>query len=267
VRRSFILLVLLASLTACQKAPPSTVTAGPDAVTSGEGLTIKLSDKPVPMPALAVRDLDGNAIAADAWRGKVVLVNFWATWCGPCREEIPALIALQAHYREHVQVIGLSIDIGPPEKVKQFVTDAGVNYPVAIADEKLQDAFGGVPAVPSTFVVTPESGIIQRHVGLVDPRLLEHEIRVLSKLPTRATVQVVPDTGQVLLANAAYATEIPGLDLSHCTAAQREAVLKQLNTEKCSCGCGLTLAQCRINDPGCATSLPTARKILERIAR
>jgi hypothetical protein len=77
----------------------------------------------------------------------------------------------------------------------------------------------------------------------------------------------VHDTGQVLLANAAYATEIPGLDLSHCTAAQREALLKQLNTEKCTCGCGLTLAQCRINDPDCKVSLPTAQKMLERIKR
>jgi thiol-disulfide isomerase/thioredoxin len=245
--------------------PPAA--AAPAALTSGDGVVVKVSDKPVPLPSMSLRDLDGTAIDPARWRGKVVILNFWATWCGPCRDEIPVLMALQEHYRDSLQVIGLSIDTGSPAKVRQYTQAVGVNYPIAIADQALQDAFGGVPAVPSTFVVRPDAGIIQKHVGLVDPRVLEHEVRSLAGLPTTATVEVVQDTGQVLLANAAYATEIPGLDMSKCTPEQREALLKQLNTDKCSCPCGFTLAQCRINDPSCQYSLPLARKLLERIAR
>ena len=74
-------------------------------------------------------------------------------------------------------------------------------------------------------------------------------------------MKVVKDTGQVLLANAAYATEIPGVDLKGMTPAQKAEALKRLNTEHCTCGCNTTLAQCRINDPSCSTSLPLAQKV------
>src|SRR5262245_44351520 len=95
--------------------PPAAAAAAasaddPGAATSGAGVTLKFSDKPVDVPAFELTDLDGAKIAPAAWKGKVVLVNFWATWCGPCRAEIPALIALQEHYRKQVVVVGLSID-------------------------------------------------------------------------------------------------------------------------------------------------------------
>jgi hypothetical protein len=90
---------------------------------------------------------------------------------------------------------------------------------------------------------------------------------VLANLPTAATMQVVQDTGQVLLANAAFATEIPGLDLEKLSPKQREDLLKRLNTDKCTCGCGLTLAQCRINDPDCKVSLPIARQLVEKFTK
>ena len=90
---------------------------------------------------------------------------------------------------------------------------------------------------------------------------------MLAGLPTPASVETVKDTGQVLLANAAYATEIPGIDLKPLTSAQRERTLKRLNEELCTCGCGLTVAQCRINDPSCEVSLPVARQLLDETVR
>src|SRR5262249_21117662 len=77
---------------------------------SGRGVVVQFSDKPIAVPALALTDLDGRPVTPDMWRGKVALINFWATWCGPCREEIPALIALQQHYKDSVVIVGLSID-------------------------------------------------------------------------------------------------------------------------------------------------------------
>jgi hypothetical protein len=115
-------------------------------------------------------------------------------------------------------------------------------------------------------VLDTEGRIVQRHIGMINPVVIEHEIRSLSGLPTDATVERVKDTGQVLLANAAYATEIPGVDLTKLGAKQKEASLKALNTEHCTCGCAMTLAQCRINDPSCNTSLPAAQKLVQSIA-
>jgi thiol-disulfide isomerase/thioredoxin len=244
------------------------VGGGPDdggvpMLSSGRGVAVRLSDRPVTLPRLDLVDLEGRPISNESLRGKVVLVNFWATWCGPCREEIPMLALLQDHYRDRLVILGLSIDERPPAEVGAFATELGVNYPVAMSTRALEQAFGGITAVPSTFVVDPAGRIVQRHLGLLQGPRTEHEVRALAALPTDADVQTVQDTGQVLLANAAYATEIPGLDLAGLPPAQRELVLQRLNTEQCACGCGLTVAQCRINDPSCEVSLPTARQILE----
>ena len=238
----------------------------PPAITSGAGLTLQFSDRPISLPALSLTDVSGQPISPSSWAGKVVLVNFWATWCGPCREEIPALIALQKHYADHLVILGISIDTRPVAEVKQFAEGYAVNYPIAVVGDDVVQAFGGVPAVPSTFVVNPAGQIVQRHIGLLNPTLTEHEIRALRGLPTEAKVETVKDTGQVLLANAAYATEIPGVDLSSMTPAQKERALTRMNTEHCTCGCGLTVAQCRVNDPSCEVSLPVARKIAAEVA-
>jgi cytochrome c biogenesis protein CcmG/thiol:disulfide interchange protein DsbE len=242
-------------------------TGPPPALTSGRGVKLTFTDHPQPAPEIALADLDGRPVNVADWKGKVVLVNFWATWCGPCVEEIPALEALQEHYRDQLVILGLSIDTKPAAEVKQFAARLKVNYPVAMSTEAIERALGGVSAVPVTFLIDPEGRVVQRHVGLINPTVTEHEIRTLAKLPTEATVSYAKDTGQLLLGNAAYATEIPGLDLSKLTSAQRETALKQLNADHCTCGCGLTLAQCRINDPDCTVSLPLAQDVVKKIAK
>ena len=236
-------------------------------LTSGAGVAVRFSDKPVPAPALDLVDLDGRSHTTEALNGKVVLVNFWATWCLPCREEIPMLSALQNHYRDRLVILGVSIDERPAEDVKAFAASLGVTYPVIMSNRELEAAFGGITAVPSTFVLDRSGRIVQRHLGLLQGPRTEHEVRALAGLPTNADVQTVEDAGQVLLANAAYATEIPGIDLEPLQPAEREDVRRRLNTEHCTCGCGLTVAECRINDPSCEVSLPVARQIVEDVRK
>ena len=265
---SLLTIVLIASAAACSKPQPASALLFEAPAVSGgapAALRIQFSDKPVAVPAFTVAALDGSTINSADWRGKVVLVNFWATWCGPCRQEIPDLVALQARYRDALLIVGLSIDERPPAEVKQFADQHGINYPVAIANEGLQKAFGGISAVPATYVVNPEGGIVQRHLGVITPFFTEQEVRSLAHMPIVVQVETVKDTGQVLLANAAYATEIPGLALSDLKPSQREEVLRRLNTENCTCGCGLTMAQCRINDPSCVVSLPAAEKVVKDV--
>lgn len=232
------------------------------ALTSGEGLTLQFSDKPVPLPALsAIADLDGRPLDLAGSAGRVLVINFWATWCGPCRDELPELVALQEHYRENVTIIGLSIDDGPVADVRSFVREFRVDYPNAVAPPALLKAFGGIDVVPATFVVDSNRRIVTRHVGRIQANRLEHEIRALVGFPTPAKVERVADTGQILIANAAYATTIPGVDLSAHSPSAKQRALKRMNEESCSCGCGLTVAQCRIQDPTCDVSLPQAQKI------
>ncbi len=234
----------------------------------GAGVKVVFSDRPVPMPSFTLTDVStGRTIDPSSWRGKVVIVNFWATWCGPCRMEIPDLIKLQDKYRDHLVVVGLSIDEGPIEAVKAFAAAEKINYPVAVVGKDIEKLFGGITSVPSTFIVSPDGGIVQRHVGLLKADVTEQEVRALAKLPTNAEVSVVKDTGQVLKGNAAYAIEIPGISFEGLSAGQKAEALRRLNTEMCSCGCGLTLAGCRIDDAGCEISLPIAKKVVAEIRR
>jgi thiol-disulfide isomerase/thioredoxin len=184
----------------------------------------------------------------------------------PCRAEIPDLIKLQEKYRDKLVVLGISEDEGPVEEVKAFVNEQKMNYPVAIVTPEVHRIFKGVAALPTTFVIDPQGKVQQRHVGLLNPANTELETQVLAGLRTDVTIERVEDEKKALLANAAQAKEIPGIDLTAMTPEQRTAALKALNAEDCTCGCGLTLAACRINDPECGVSLPIAKKIAEQIA-
>ena len=227
--------------------------------------SIRLVAEPSPLPALSMEDLDGRIFTFDDLRGKVVLVNFWATWCGPCRAEIPDLIKLQARYADHLQIIGVSADEGPIQGVEAFATEFGINYSIVMGTPELSRAFPGVMALPTTFMVDPEGRVVQTHVGLINAGVLEQEIRFLAALDPDITVDVVDEDPHGRLVNAAQATEIPGLDLTTLTPEQRVVALQRLNADGCTCGCGLTLAQCRINDTSCGFSLPIAEQVVAEI--
>jgi thiol-disulfide isomerase/thioredoxin len=232
----------------------------------GERLTLRFFRNPAAVPALAMRDLDGRPLSSADWRGKVVIVNFWATWCPPCRAEIPDLVALQNKYRDRLLIIGVSQDEGSVEVVKQFVAAHQMNYPVVMMTPEIDQAFPGIRALPTSFILDRESRVVQRHVGLLNQVVTEQETRALTGLSVNASIEEI-DRGQpARLENAAQATEIPGVDLTRLTPEQRMAALQKLNTDPCTCGCENTLAKCRIDDPKCETSLPLAQRVVQDIA-
>jgi len=119
-----------------------------------------------PLPDLTISDIDGVPLDTSTWRGRVTIVNFWATWCAPCQVEVPEFIELQRDHPNRVQIIGLSLD-DSADAVREFAAEMGINYPLAIVDPTVGDLFGGVLALPTSFVIDPEGHIVARHVGLV----------------------------------------------------------------------------------------------------
>jgi thiol-disulfide isomerase/thioredoxin len=220
---------------------------------------------PDPAPPFLIRDLFGNMISMPALNGKVVFLNFWATWCGPCREEIPELIALQSKYKDKLVVIGASEDEGPPEQVANFAKRMGVNYSIIMSSPQLEEEYGGVAALPTSFVIDEQGRVVQKHIGLYPLDFYDLEVRALLGQPVDAKIETFQDTGQVFLKNASRASELPGVSFAGLSPEQRKQALKQMNSRNCTCGCGMTLAQCRINDPPCATSNELANKIVREV--
>ena len=133
-------------------------------------------------PQWKLQSVEGKSVSFGDFMGKVVILDFWATWCGPCRQEIPGLIDLQKKYQtQGLAVVGISLDGGDAEVVKAFVTKMGMNYAVLLGDDKVQQAFGGVDAIPVTFVIDRRGHIEKKFIGLVEKKQLETVVKPLLK--------------------------------------------------------------------------------------
>jgi len=237
----------------------------PNLSDDGTQFVIRFASNPQPMPPFLLSDLNGEVISTANWRGKVVLLNFWATWCPPCRDEIPEMIELSKRFKDRLQIVGVSMDDAPSDDVRQFVKEMGIDYPIVMGSRTLSREYGGVPALPTSFVVNTDGKIVQKHEGLYPIDVYDSEVRSLLGMPVDAKVETFEDTGQIFLKNAIHAKELPGVDFKGLSEDQKHAALKRLNSEICTCGCKLTIAQCRINDSECSTSQRLAQKIVREI--
>ena len=128
-------------------------------------------------PDFSITDLSGQTLELSRYRGKVVVLNFWATWCSPCRSEIPHFVDLQNKYgRDGLQIIGISLD-DDPELVRAFYRQLRMNYPVAIGDAKLAEQYGGILGLPVSFLIGRDGRIYAKHIGETDVSLIEREIK------------------------------------------------------------------------------------------
>jgi thiol-disulfide isomerase/thioredoxin len=138
-----------------------------------------------PAPAWKLEDLAGKPVSFDQFKGKVVVVDFWATWCGPCKIEIPGYIDLQAKYgNDGFIIIGISLDQAGPDVVRSFAEKNKINYQLVMGDEEVVKAFGGVEGIPTTFLIDRAGQIRDRKVGAEETA--EYEKKVAAVMAEKA---------------------------------------------------------------------------------
>jgi len=186
LKRNGITLLLLAGLAAYVYVAGKSRSCGIcTAITDTVGLTSSPSATLTPPSGTEAvpwsgRTLDGTPLSAESLRGKVVLVDFWATWCPPCRKAIPDLVALQERFAARgLQVVGISLDEGASSKVASFARANNMNYPVMMGAESSWSAFGRIEAIPTLFILNREGQVVGKHVGHVPLKQLEAEISAL----------------------------------------------------------------------------------------
>ena len=129
-------------------------------------------------PDFSLESLDGKNMRLSDWRGKAVLLNFWATWCGPCKIEMPWFVELQRQYGpQGLQIVGVAMDDASREDIAKFAREMGVNYPILLGKESVGDAYGGVPAMPESFFIGRDGKVVDRIIGLKGKADIEEAIK------------------------------------------------------------------------------------------
>ena len=172
-------LALVFLMSACQKEAPQSASSldTPVPIPLSRGI---VQETPQKAPEFELVTLAGDTLRFSDYRGKTVLVNFWATWCGPCIAEMPELISVHEELGpETFSVIGLSMDIAEKDQIQAFIDEMGVNYPIAVDEGAVAEAFGGVYSLPTTFVVDKSGTIKQRTIGLFPVEAFKPQLMAL----------------------------------------------------------------------------------------
>ncbi|MCW5980449.1 MAG: TlpA family protein disulfide reductase [Bryobacteraceae bacterium] len=166
---AFVVAALLLLPTACTRNSAST-----------EAASVKPAREREPAPDFSLKDADGRTVRLSDYKGKVVLLNFWATWCGPCRIEIPWFRDFESNFKDRgFAVIGVSMDEEGWEVVKPYVERAKVNYRVVIGDDEVAGNYGGVSSLPTSFIIDRDGRIASVHIGLVSKDNYAKDINAL----------------------------------------------------------------------------------------
>ncbi len=138
------------------------------------------STKSQAAPEFSFSSLEGKTVAMKDLANKVVIVDFWATWCGPCREEIPHLNKLYAELKgKGLEIVGISMDVDGTDAVKDFAREFRIQYPIVLGDEKIAEEFGGIIGLPTTFIIDRQGNVAKKYIGLPPAADMERIIKEL----------------------------------------------------------------------------------------
>jgi len=131
-----------------------------------------------PAPDFTLETLDGTNVTLNSYRGQAVMLNFWATWCGPCKIEMPWFVELQKEYGpQGLQIVGVAMDDSSKDDIQKFVKEMGVNYTILVGKESVGQAYGGVDVLPTTFFIDRDGKIVTREFGLQSRSLFVDNIK------------------------------------------------------------------------------------------
>jgi thiol-disulfide isomerase/thioredoxin len=138
------------------------------------------ADELGPAPGFSLRGVDGHMVKLSDFKGKPVVVDFWATWCGPCRATMPHLNEMQRRYESQgLVILGLSVDDAAAGDVRRFADRIGVRFRLAMADERVLDQYGPIHAIPTTFFINRRGNLVRRVVGALDAETLDGYVQEL----------------------------------------------------------------------------------------
>jgi thiol-disulfide isomerase/thioredoxin len=150
-----------------------------EAVVAPDGAACDATAKDAPLH-FTLKDTDGRDVKLASFKGKVILLNFWATWCGPCKAEIPGFVELQKQYAKDLVVLGVSVD-DTVDKLKPYAAQYKMNYPVLVGlgHDDFQDAFGPMYGIPTSFLISRDGKICKKHMGIASKGEFERDIKAL----------------------------------------------------------------------------------------
>jgi thiol-disulfide isomerase/thioredoxin len=218
-------------------------------------------------PLFSATDINGRKLDLADYRGKVILLDFWATWCGPCRIEIPGFVKLQERYRDQgLVVIGVSVD-DSVEPVREFYREFNMNYPVVMGESRITELYGGIVGLPTTFIIGRDGRIYSKHMGATDVSVFEEEVKELLAGDTASEVARFQQVGgvrrgeQIELGDPAEIdSEVPGVNLSGLSPQQVAQFKRILESIPCDCGCKMNVLECRHKDRACGVSKRLAKE-------
>ena len=174
----FMILLLTTAILGCQKTRESN---DPETRLSDTTNNVKTKNTNNLAPDFTLKLTDGKDIKLSDHKGKIIIIDFWATWCPPCRRGIPDLVEIQKKYQKDVLIIGISLDNETKPDVVPFIKQYGINYPVVYGTMEVVKAYGNIQAIPTSFVVDQSGQIVDKHVGLVDKSTYINKINALLK--------------------------------------------------------------------------------------